>query len=149
MKRGVVCPRCGERGSLYVQRVGGRDYVYMRHRKGKSERRCYLGPADEYVAVQKVLGEVYAPLALRNVNDLDVGEVIANAVEAARLQAQRFFLLKQRERLAKLLEDLERARKEVALLVKDIREDLERLEEEGDVEGDLEWKWRELERGWG
>lgn len=141
----AVCPRCGERGSVYVQTVNNRDYVYVRHRKGKSERRCYLGPADEYVAVQKIYGEVYAPLALKNVNDLDVGEVMRNAVEAARLQAQRFFLLKQGERLARLLEALRDVRRELALLIRDVEDDLRRLEEGGGREGGLEAKWREME----
>lgn len=139
----AVCPRCGERGSIYVQRVNNRDYVYMRHRKGKSERRCYLGPVDEYIAVQKVYSEVYAPLALRSVHEVNIGEVLQNAVEAARLQAQRYFLLRQREGLARLFEKLKKAREELTILLKDVKEDLERLEDA--TEGDLEWKWREME----
>ncbi|MEM4964980.1 MAG: hypothetical protein QXT13_12615 [Pyrobaculum sp.] len=36
----VVCPRCGQEGSVYILRQRDRLYVYVRHLK----KRCYVGP---------------------------------------------------------------------------------------------------------
>lgn len=54
-----VCPRCGISYS-YIERkkVGSRVYIYAVHytRVGRVRRvrRCYLGPADRYIYVERI-----------------------------------------------------------------------------------------------
>lgn len=133
----VKCPRCGAEGSIKRQRVGRREYVYVRHRQGKTERKCYLGPADEYVVVQRVYSEALAPLALTNVADVDLTQVLLRVMEAIRLQAQRLVILKRFEDLRRLYESLQRVAPELDVLIQDIKRDLP-LEGEEEVFRKLE-----------
>jgi hypothetical protein len=103
----VVCPRCGKEGTLELKRVGQREYVYVVHyyKDASGEwrkKRCYLGPADEYVYVSRLHskeglvlqgivrvaeGRVYLnPRALQYVRDL--ARYIAQHVDELRGRVQ-------------------------------------------------------------
>lgn len=58
----VICPRCGEPGTLYVQRKGKRKYLYVVHYEAGNRRSCYLGPEDGYVYFSKI-NDVFAGIA--------------------------------------------------------------------------------------
>ncbi|MEM1698204.1 MAG: hypothetical protein QXG48_06065 [Thermofilaceae archaeon] len=126
----VKCPRCGAEGALYRQRIGNREYVYVRHRKGKSEKKCYLGPANEYVFVQRVYSDAFLPLGLKNIADVDLTQVLQRLIEALRLQYHRFMLLKQINNLHELHVSLKRVLSELQLLISDIERDLMHEEEQ-------------------
>ena len=137
----VKCPRCGADGCLKSERIHGRVYMYVRHRRGNSEKKCYLGPRDEYVAVQRVYGEVLVPLSLRNVAEVDLTQVLARLIDAIRLQAQRYALLRQYEELRALYDGLKRLQPEIDLLLRDIEIDLP-TELEREIAGKLELEER-------
>ncbi|MEM4976132.1 MAG: hypothetical protein QXT64_02280 [Desulfurococcaceae archaeon] len=125
----VKCPRCGAEGSVYRQRVGKREYIYIRHRRGDIDKKCYMGPADEYVAVQRIYSEAFVPLELKNVADVDLTRVLARIIDAIRLQYQRYVILKQYGNLRELYENLKKLLPELQLVVSDIERDIPRDEE--------------------
>jgi len=45
-----ICPRCGREGTVYVRRIGNREYIYFKH----GQKWCYIGPAGE-VDVQSLV----------------------------------------------------------------------------------------------
>lgn len=126
----VKCPRCGAEGSLTRQRVGRREYIYIRHRRGSIDKKCYLGPADEYIFVQRIYSEAYTPLGLKNVIDVDLIQVLRGIIDAIRLQHQRYIILKQYGNLRKLYENLKKLLPELQLVVSDIERDIPHVDEE-------------------
>ncbi len=55
----MVCPRCGQEGTLELKRVGGREYAYVTHWYRDStgrlrKKRCYLGPLGSYEYVSRM-----------------------------------------------------------------------------------------------
>ncbi|MEM4889551.1 MAG: hypothetical protein QXJ64_08950 [Thermosphaera sp.] len=130
----VKCPRCGAEGTLYRQKVSGRTYIYIRHRRGKAEKKCYLGPADEYVFVQRVYSDAYVPLSLTNVFDVDLTNVLRHLIDAIRLQHHRFVILKQFNKLRELYNSLRKLQPELNILINDIEKDLPTGDEQKIVE---------------
>jgi len=61
-----ICPKCGQEGTIYIRRVGNREYIYFKHGK----KWCYIGPKDS-VNILAYLPDINAQLAstcTRNVN---------------------------------------------------------------------------------
>lgn len=73
-----VCPRCGQIGYRYVERRGGRKYVYYAHYDPGSGRvrKCYVGPADVYDHAEKLHA-----LGLSNIENVDYIALARRAVE--------------------------------------------------------------------
>jgi len=107
-----LCPRCGAPyRSIEYKVVNGKTYVYAYH--GKVRRKpilCYLGPADAYTHVEHLL-----PLALRNMEDVDL---IAVAYNAASLYAA---LMRRRGESGEAAERLRRLAEDILLLAGDLK----------------------------
>jgi len=115
----VVCPRCGELGYLEKYIVADRAYLRVVHGRGKSRKRCYIGPAGNYEHAELLLA-----LGLTNRMDVRYDEVAVSALDHFLLEA----MLARTKSEAELAEALERARRLRSLLEERLAE-LQRLEE--------------------
>jgi hypothetical protein len=127
----VMCPRCGETGYLESYEVAGRRYLRVVHGRGKSRKRCYIGPAGDYEHAELLLA-----LGLTNVMDVDYALVAENAV-------RRFI---QEVRLRRFSESKRALIDRVEALVRTLQHLIEELGElEEDLLRDLEAEEREME----
>jgi hypothetical protein len=127
----VMCPRCGEAGYLESYEVAGRRYLRVVHGRGKSRKRCYIGPAGDYEHAELLLA-----LGLTNVMDVDYALVAENAV-------RRFI---QEVRLRRFSESKKALIDKVEALVRTLQHLIEELGElEEDLLRDLEAEERERE----
>jgi len=116
-----VCPRCGSTGTLEEYKSGGKVYLRVRHRQGRSARFCYLGPRDSYVHAGRILRQPlsnlfhhsYAEEAVRAIENLvsQARRPFAKREEGERILAEMRYLLSRmdelRERLRAEAEALE------------------------------------------
>jgi hypothetical protein len=79
----VICPRCGEQGYLEKYTVAGRSYIRVVHGRGKSRKRCYVGPAEGYEH-----DEPHLSLGLTNKLDIRYDAVAVSALEHFLSEAQ-------------------------------------------------------------
>jgi hypothetical protein len=69
----VICPRCGEEGYLTAVTVKGKKYLYVLHKADGKMVKHYVGPAEGYVAVNKLYG-----LGISNLLDANLNDVLAS-----------------------------------------------------------------------
>ncbi|MEM1820968.1 MAG: hypothetical protein QXU64_05200, partial [Thermofilaceae archaeon] len=100
---------------IYVERKGGREYLYAAHYEGGRVRKCYLGPRGLYVLVEGLQS-----YGLTNLKDADPFEVARSAI----------LKIAHKARETGKVEDVERAVKRLSELEELIRSVKEKLVEE-------------------
>jgi hypothetical protein len=128
---GVVCPRCGARGSVEEYEVNGRVYLRVRHYAGKRVTRsgkvvsryryCYLGPKEDYLHAAPLLRQ-----PLTNVLEHDYLTEASEAVEKVLSAAAAPLTEEARDRAAAALRELIRLCEEWSRRARRLLENLER-----------------------
>lgn len=121
-----ICQRCGNIGSPVIMARGEREYIYMYHYNSekKAGRLCYIGPRDEYIAIQKVHQQAYGDAyGLSNLMSNDLALIALQAVEILKKRVHKMGAEEKRVRLEHLSEIIRVAREAIEEIEKSMEEE--------------------------